>query len=130
MMAALGYSTEMALTKLATDGVIAGWKTSHRLEQTAWRRPGRVGNNYGQVLRGGGRPSDQPLDGPGLPLNPEVKADARIDVYESPDGFGWLAIFEAVENPGAVRWFRTVGSFMDEPLVESVWSLVPASIIR
>lgn len=114
----------MALRKNATDGVINGWKNSRKLGQTSWRGKG-VRNNYGQVLKGGGKPSDQPEDGPELPNNPAVAEDAKIDVYEAPNGYGWVATFEAVENPGAVRWFRTVAVHEDGPLVESDWALVP-----
>jgi hypothetical protein len=120
----------MALNKLATDGVIDGWKNSHKLGQTDWRTQGKasVRNNYGQTLTGGGKPSDQAETGPALPLNPIVAADARIDVYEAPNGYGWAAYFEAVENPGAVRWFRTVASHEDGALVESAWALVPPPV--
>ena len=115
----------MALWKLATDGLINGLKNSHKLEQSIWR--GNNSNkNYGQVLRGGVRPNDQSVDGPVLPNNPNV--DARIDVYEGPDGFGWIATFEAEENPGAVRWFRTLSVHMDGPIVESAWALVPEPV--
>jgi len=108
----------MALSRLATDGVINGRKNQHKLDQTAWRGRGKR-NNYGQVLKGGGRPSDQPVDGPSLPLNPLVAADARIDVYEAPNGYGWVATFEAEE--AAVRYSRTVASHEDRALVETGW---------
>jgi len=117
----------MALNKLATDGVITGWTAGGKLEQTTERGNGKWGSNYGQVLKGGGRPSDQAEDGPALPANPQVAADARIDVYQAPNGFGWTAYFEA-EEAGAIRWFRTVTVHENGPLVETDWALVPEEV--
>ena len=61
--------------------------------QDEGRALGRWGRNYGQVLRGNGRPSDQPANGPQLPAN--LKDDAWIDVYEAPNGFGFSITGEA-----------------------------------
>ena len=114
----------MALAKNATDGLINGWKNSHKTQQGTWRSA-HGNKNYGQRLRGGLKPSDQADDAPLLPNNPNL--DAWIDVYEAPNGFGWKATFEAVENPGAVRWFRTVSCHEGGALVESSWALVPTT---
>ena len=109
----------MALTRVAMDGVISGWKNSQKVNQAAWRTA-RGGKNYGQVLPGGARPSDQADDGPVMPNNPN--ADAWCDVYQAPNGFGWTAWFRA-EDGGKV-WLRSVGCHEDGPLVETSWAEV------
>lgn len=110
-----------ALTRVATDGLINGWKASHKGAQAAWRGQGR-GRNYGQVLPGGVRPSDQAVDGPALPNNPNLRA--WIDVYERPDGFGWIAYFVATDT--GQDWVRTISSHETAALVvETGWISYP-----
>lgn len=104
------------LSRAATDGLITGWKASHKLAQTAWRGQGRR-NNYGQVLRGGGKPADQAVAGPSLPATPNI--DAWIDVYERPDGYGWVAYFVTTDT--GQDWIRSVSCHEDGPLVETGW---------
>lgn len=110
----------MALSRNATDGLINGWKHSHKVAQASWRGSGSR-QNFGQVLRGGVKPSDQPVDAPALPNNPN--ADAWIDVYEAPNGYGWVATFIATD--AGKDWWRTVSVHEDGPLVETAWELVP-----
>lgn len=111
------------MNKNATDGQINGWKHSHKGAQALWRQTHRVNC---QVLRGGGKPSDQTETIPNaLPANPNV--DARIDVYEGPTGKGWVATFFAEENDNS-KWFRTVSSHEDGALVETDWAPVPEEI--
>lgn len=104
------------LSRVATDGLINGWKNSNKLAQTAWRGQGH-GRNYGQVLPGGVRPSDQPVGGPTMPNNPNTLA--WMDVYEAPDGFGWIAYFVATDT--GQDWIRSVRSHEDAALVETAW---------
>lgn len=82
------------LPRVATDGLINGWKNSNKLAQTAWR---------GQ--------------GPTMPNNPNTLA--WMDVYEAPDGFGWIAYFVATDT--GQDWIRSVRSHEDAALVETAW---------
>ncbi len=104
-------------TRDVMDNRIDVYKDALKDAQTTSRAGGTWGANYGQVLRGGGRPSDQPNDGPTIPAN--LKNDARIDVYESPTGFGWSLTVEAVE--AGTLYHKTLTSHEDGPLVESAW---------
>lgn len=104
------------LSRVATDGLINGWKNSHKVAQAAWRGQGRR-NNYGQVLPGGVKPSDQTVDGPVLPNNPNTFA--WTDVYERPDGYGWISYFIATDT--GQDWIRSVSCHEDGPLVETDW---------
>lgn len=106
-------------TRDVMDNRIDVWKDVYKDDQQLWRVTMSTTGNYGQVLRGNGRPSDQLEDGPLLP--PLLKDEGWIDVYEAPDGFGWTAWFEATE--GADVYHRTLGSHEDDPLVETAWVL-------
>ena len=101
------------------DNRIDVWKDAHKDEQQLWRITLSTTGNYGQMLRGNVRPSDQPEDGPLLP--PQLKDEGWIDVYEAPNGFGWRATFEATEDDDV--YYRTLGSHEDGPLTETPWVL-------
>jgi hypothetical protein len=102
------------LSRAAMDGNINGWKNSHKSAQAAHR----VANgHYGQVLRGGGQPSDQAVPGPALP-NPH--ADSEVHVYDGPNGRGWVGVFWAEE--AGTTYTRTVTCHEDGPLVETDWA--------
>jgi hypothetical protein len=105
-----------ALSRAATDGVINGWKNSHKTNETAWRSA-HNNRNYGQILPNGVRPSDQADDGPAMPNNPNT--DCWCDVYQAPNGFGWTAWFRATDT--GKNWIRSVASHEDGPLVETAW---------
>ncbi len=105
-------------TRDVMDERIDVWKDHYKDLQREWRRDQSTTGNYGQVIRGNVRPSDQPEDGPQLPAN--LKDEGRVDVKETPDGFGWWATFDAQDD--GVDYERTVGSFEDGPLVETPWT--------
>ena len=107
----------MATRNVQDNKLNAAFRSGMLGDQTADRASRKHGKNYGQVLRGGLRPSDQPNDGPALPAN--LKNDAWIDVYEAPNGFGWTLTVEAVE--AGITYHKTLTSHEDGPLVESAW---------
>ena len=98
------------------DNRIDVWKDQYKDNQGVWRANQSTTGNYGQVLRGNIRPSDQPADGPLLPAT--LRNDGWIDVYEAPNGFGWRATFEADEG---TLYRRTLGVHEDGPIVETSW---------
>ncbi len=106
-------------TRDVLDNRIDVWKDVHKDEQTLGRASGTWGSNYGQMLRGNVRPSDQPEDAPLLP--PQLKDEGWVDVKEAPNGFSWQATFEATEDVDVYR--RTLGSHEDGPLTETPWVL-------
>jgi hypothetical protein len=75
------------------------------------------GDNYGQVLRDGGRPSDQPNDGPTIPA--PLKHDAWVNVYTAPNGRGFEIVVEADE--GGTLYQKTLRSHEGGDFVESDW---------
>lgn len=111
-------------TRDVLDNRIDVWKDQYKDDQGVWRANSSTTGNYGQVLRGNGRPSDQPLDGP--PLSPGLRADGWIDVYEEPangphgGGFGWTAWFEADEG---TLYRRSLSVHEDGPIVETGWEV-------
>ncbi len=92
-------------TRDTQDNRINVYKDALKDAQTNGRASRTWGSNYGQVLRNGGRPSDQPNDGPTIPAN--LQPDAWIDVYESTLGFGTLISHEG-------------GAFAESAWIESV----------
>jgi len=104
------------------DNRIDVWKDQYKDNQGIWRSAQSTTGNYGQVLRGDLRPSDQPADGP--LLGPTLRNEGWIDVYEEPangphgGGFGWVATFEADEG---TLYRRTVAVHEDGPIVETEW---------
>lgn len=110
------------LSRVATDGVINGWKNSFASQQTAWRGQGRR-LNYGQILPGGARPQDQAVNGPLMPNNPNTFA--WTDVYERVDGYGWAASFVATDT--GQDWIRTVSSHEGGALTETSWTAYVAA---
>jgi hypothetical protein len=100
------------------DNQIDVFKDQAKEGQETGRGLGTWGLNYGQVLRGNGRPSDQPEDGPQLPA--QLKDDAWISVYESPQGFGWFLTAEADES--GTLYHKTVTSHEGSDPVVSGWA--------
>ena len=119
----LGTGFAQAASRDVMDNRIDVWKDAHKDGQKDWRRDKSRTGNYGQVLRGNGRPSDQIEDGVQLPAS--LKDEGVINVYEQPAnapggaGFGWTAVFDAFD--GGFPYQRTIGSFEDGPLVETPW---------
>lgn len=107
------------------DNRIDPWKDQYKDQQQGWRATSSTTGNFGQVLRGGGRPSDQPVDGP--TLGAQLINDGWIDVYEAPNGFGWRATFEA--NEAGTLYRRSVSQHESEPLVETAWVLYEPGVI-
>ena len=107
------------------DNRLDVFKDAAKDGQDTGRGLGTWGPNYGQVLRGNGRPSDQPNDGPQMPAN--LRNDAWIDVYDAPNGFGWALTAEADEAGTLYR--KTIFSHEGGPLVESNWALVPNEVL-
>jgi hypothetical protein len=99
------------------DNRIDAWKDQAKDQQDTGRDAGTWGGNYGQVLRGGEKPTDQAEPGPDL--GAQLKSDGWIDVYTAPEGRGWVATFEADEAGALYR--RTVSSHEGGPLVETAW---------
>lgn len=108
------------LSRAATDGLINGWKNSHKTAQLSWRGQGRR-NNFGQVLPNGVRPADQAVGAPALPNNPNLYA--WTNVYERPDGYGWVSYFVATDT--GQDWVRTVSRHETAALVETDWVSYP-----
>jgi hypothetical protein len=110
-------------TRDVMDNRIDVWKDQYKDNQTPWRQNSSDTGNYGQVLRGNVRPSDQRLDGPPLPNN--LKDEGAVNVYEQPAsapggaGFGWTAVFDVSE--GATDYTRTLGVFEDGDIVQTDW---------
>ena len=98
------------------DNRIDVWKDQYKDNQKSWRTSSSTTGNYGQVLRGNVRPSDQPADGPLLPAT--LRNEGWIDVYEAPNGFGWRATFEADEG---TLYRRSLSVHEDGPIVETDW---------
>ena len=111
-------------TRDVMDNRIGVWKDQYKDNQGVWRANQSTTGNYGQVLRGNVRPSDQPADGPLLPAT--LRNEGWIDVYEAPSnaptgaGFGWIATFEADEAGTLYR--RTASVHEDGPIVETAWA--------
>ena len=104
-------------TRDTQDNRIDVYKDVLKDGQTTSRAFGTWGSNYGQVLRGGGRPSDQPNAGPEIPAN--LKNDSWINVYEAPNGFGFSFVVEA-DEAGTV-YHKTLKSHEGGAFVESEW---------
>jgi len=104
-------------TRDVLDNRIDVWKDQYKDNQGVWRSAQSTTGNYGQVLRGNVRPSDQPADGPLLPAT--LRNEGWIDVYEAPNGFGWRATFEADEG---TLYRRTASVHEDGPIVETAWA--------
>ena len=100
------------------DNRIDPWKDQYKDQEQFWRQTLSTTGNFGQVLRGNQRPSDQPEDGPALP--PTLDDEGWVDVYEAPNGFGWIAPFEADEG---TLYHRTVSQHEDGSLVETEWEI-------
>jgi len=103
-------------TRDVLDNRIDVWKDQYKDDQGVWRSAQSTTGNYGQVLRGNVRPSDQPADGP--LLSATLRDDGWIDVYEAPNGFGWSATFEADEG---TLYRRSLSVHEDGPIVETAW---------
>ena len=104
-------------TRDTQDNRINVYKDALKDAQTNGRASRTWGSNYGQVLRNGGRPSDQPNDGPTIPAN--LQPDAWIDVYESTLGFGFKVVVEAEET--GVFYLKTLISHEGGAFAESAW---------
>lgn len=100
------------------DGHLDNFKDQLKDGQDAGRAASRWGRGYGQVLRGNVRPSDQAEDGPQLPAN--LKNDARIDVYEATNGFGWSIIAEAGDGGKKTGTSHEGGPLIFGPWVEPI----------
>jgi hypothetical protein len=99
------------------DTLVDVYKDQAKDGQNQGRGNGTWGANFGQTLINNGRPSDQPNDGPQLPAL--LSSDAWIDVYESPQGFGWQVGAIAVEGPDS--WIKYWVAFEDGDLVPGTW---------
>ena len=99
------------------DNRIDVWKDAYKDGQNEGRAASTWGSNYGQVLRGNGRPSDQAEDGVLLPAN--LRDEGWINVYEAPNGFGFEAVFEA-DEAGTV-YHKTLKSHEGGAFVVSEW---------
>ena len=108
-------------TRDTLDNLLDVWKDAYKDGQNSGRASGTWGSNYGQVLRGNGRPSDQTEDGVLLPAN--LKDDGWIDVYEAPNGFGFRATFEADE--AGTLYTKSLTSHEGGAFVISEWTEVP-----
>jgi hypothetical protein len=104
------------------DERIDVWWDGYKDLQGFWRRD-HGGKNFGQVLIGNVRPSDQEDDGP--QLTPGLRDYTEIDVYEAPDGFGWRATFYALE--GVTSYLRTMTVHEDNDPVFTPWVVIPPS---
>jgi len=81
---------ELIEQRLETLEVRALWDI-----QESHLRGGR--GRYGQVLKGGGKPSDRARDFGSL-LNLPGNVDWWIDEYEGPDGKGWILRAELIQG--------------------------------
>jgi hypothetical protein len=104
-------------TRDTLDNLLDVAKDALKDGQDTGRTGALWGAGYGQTLQGGGTPSDQANPGPTLPAS--LKDDARIDVYESPAGFGWTLL--AIADEGGTIYHKKLTSHEGGVFVESNW---------